>query len=158
VLDGKKEKIKQAYMVLMAYPGAPAIYYGDEIGLEGGEDPDCRRAFPWGENQWDQELREFTQSLISLRKNRISLRRGSFHEILVDGENGGYGFGRKLGDESTLILLNVSNKSKDFRFNIADLGWSEGKIVRDLLTQNEYVVSGSELRINTTAWSSYWLG
>ena len=158
VLDGNREKTKLAFMMLMAYPGAPAIYYGDEIGLEGGEDPDCRRAFPWDENQWDRELLDFIRLLISLRRNRISLRRGTLHEILVDGERGGYGFGRKLEDESTLIFLNASNTRQDFSLNVGNLGWSDGRIVKDLINHKEYMISGTDLNIDADAWSVYWLG
>ena len=46
-LLGNAEKVKAAFALLFAYPGAPAVYYGDEIGLEGSKDPDNRRAFPW---------------------------------------------------------------------------------------------------------------
>ncbi len=52
----------------MTVPGAPTIYYGGEIGLEGDKDPDCRRAFPWQEYQWDQDLLTFVRQLISQRK------------------------------------------------------------------------------------------
>jgi glycosidase len=157
-LGGDREKIKLAYMFLLAYPGAPALYYGDEIGMEGGKDPDCRRAFPWDENQWDRDLLNFIRSLISLRKNRISLRRGSLQEILVEGERGGYSFGRKLGDESTLFFLNASKTRKNFSLPVGDLGWSDGRIIRDLISQQEYAVSGTDLHINAEAWSAFWLG
>jgi cyclomaltodextrinase / maltogenic alpha-amylase / neopullulanase len=40
----------------MTYPGAPMLYYGDEIGLEGGRDPDCRRAMLWDHTRWDHDL------------------------------------------------------------------------------------------------------
>ncbi len=64
------DKLRLAYQFLLAYPGAPAIYYGDEVGLEGGKDPDCRKAFPWNENEWDRDLRNFIQNLISIRKTQ----------------------------------------------------------------------------------------
>ena len=41
------DRLKLAYAILYAYPGAPCMYYGDEIGLTGGRDPACRAAFPW---------------------------------------------------------------------------------------------------------------
>ena len=48
-------------------PGAPCIYYGDEIGLEGANDPDCRRAFPWDEAAWDQPTLTFVRAALRLR-------------------------------------------------------------------------------------------
>ena len=47
--------VRLATLLQMTLPGAPCLYYGDEIGLAGGNDPDCRRAFPWDETRWDHE-------------------------------------------------------------------------------------------------------
>jgi glycosidase len=47
------KKARLAYLFQFAYPGAPAIYYGDEVVLTGGKDPGCRGAFPWDESKWN---------------------------------------------------------------------------------------------------------
>jgi cyclomaltodextrinase len=106
-LGGRPDKLKMAYLFLLAFPGAPAIYYGDEVGLDGGKDPDCRKAFPWDENLWDRDLRIYIQGLISIRKRNPALRRGDYKEILVDGKRNGYGFSRALGEESLVGVLNT---------------------------------------------------
>jgi len=80
---GDKTALKLATLFQMTYPGAPCVYYGDEIGLEGGRDPDCRRAFPWDRNQWNTELRDFIQSCISLRKLFPALRQGTYIPLLA---------------------------------------------------------------------------
>jgi glycosidase len=141
----------------MALPGAPAVYYGDEIGLEGGEDPDCRQAFPWEKDKWDQDLHSFVRKLISLRKKYSLLRRGSYQEILVEGERGGYAFARRLGEENLLVLLNASETGRGFQVPISQLGWSEGRIVRDLLQGQEFIVSGTELILDAQPWSGMWI-
>ncbi len=56
LLREDKATFKLATLFQMTYPGAPCIYYGDEIGLTGGKDPGCRKAFPWDENRWDADL------------------------------------------------------------------------------------------------------
>lgn len=156
-LGGNQNKVKMAFLFQMAFPGAPAIYYGDEIGLEGEQDPDCRRAFPWQEDQWDQDLLTFVRQLISQRKHLSPLRRGSYEEVLVDGNTGGYGFARILGDESILIFLNASNTRRHFRIPVSKLGWLDGRIVRDLFLNQEYIVSGSDLVIEAEPWSGMWI-
>jgi glycosidase len=156
-LGGDGKKLKLAFLLQMSFPGAPAVYYGDEIGLEGGKDPDCRRAFPWDEGSWDTDLRGFVRQLISLRRKHISLRRGSYQEILVDGKRGGYGFGRIMGDESILIFANTSSTKRNFSLPIESLGWVDGRIVRDILNRQEYIVSGSNLNLAAEPWTGYWI-
>ena len=60
---GDVARMKLALLFQFTYVGAPSIYYGDEIGLKGGEDPDCRRAFPWSQDAWDLRLRGHVQKL-----------------------------------------------------------------------------------------------
>src|SRR5512135_1408861 len=97
LLGGNLDKVKLAFLFIFSYPGAPAIYYGDEVGLEGGKDPDCRRAFPWDSADWKGDLHPWVQNLITTRKNRSSLRRGDFNRIAVDDKRGIYTFARSLG-------------------------------------------------------------
>ncbi|MBI3761980.1 MAG: glycoside hydrolase family 13 protein, partial [Chloroflexi bacterium] len=58
VARGDESALRLATLFQMTYPGAPSIYYGDEIGLDGGSDPDCRKTMPWGESQWNTGLRD----------------------------------------------------------------------------------------------------
>ncbi len=156
-LEGRIDKLKLAYQFLLAYPGAPAIYYGDEVGLDGGKDPECRKAFPWDENEWDMDLRKFIQGLISIRKKRQVLRRGIYQEILVDSKKDGYSFARIQGEESLLVVLNTGDTLQDFHLPVEKLGWKDGQIVRDELSGAEFIVSDSGLDITIDPWQGYWL-
>ncbi len=156
-LSGNSNKLKLAYLLQMALPGAPALYYGDEIGMEGGKDPDCRRAFPWDENKWDKDLHSFIRKSISLRKNQSSLRRGKYEEVQIDDKTGGFCFARLLNDENTLIFINVSENKQNFNLPVEKLGWEDGRIVRDLYTNQEFKVSSKELSITADAWSGFWI-
>ncbi len=156
-LEGRIDKLKLAYQFLLAYPGAPAIYYADEVGLDGGKDPECRKAFPWDENEWDMDLRKFIQGLISIRKKRQVLRRGIYQEILVDSKKDGYSFARIQGEESLLVVLNTGDTRQDFHLPVEKLGWKNGQIVRDELSREEFVVSDSGLDITIDPWQGYWL-
>ena len=64
IWEGDTRKVRLGLLFLFAYPGIPCIYYGDEVGLPGGKDPDCRRAFPWDRAEWDEELRGWVQQLV----------------------------------------------------------------------------------------------
>jgi glycosidase len=88
----------------MLFPGSPAIYYGDEAGMRGKTDPDCRRCMIWEDE--NRELGDWYRQLISLRKGRRSLRGGSFRANYCDGKV--YGFIRRLdGEKAIYVILNV---------------------------------------------------
>ncbi|MEE9507876.1 MAG: hypothetical protein V3V44_01180, partial [Anaerolineales bacterium] len=96
-------------------PGAPHIYYGDEIGLEGGKDPDCRAAFPWDESMWDMDHLKFIRQLIDIRKRLPQLRRGDFKRIMENDQKGLITFSRSLGDQTAVVIIN----SKDTKTKIS---------------------------------------
>ena len=104
---GDETALRLATVFQMSYPGAPCIYYGDEIGLAGGKDPDSRRAFPWDESRWNKPLLTFFKKAIDVRHDFPALRRGSYDPLYAQGEL--YVFGRTEGDERLLIALNVGN-------------------------------------------------
>ena len=66
-----KSKLKCALAVMFFFVGMPCIYYGTEIGMSGGYDPDSRRTFDWNENHWDKDLFRTIKKLIRLRKEKI---------------------------------------------------------------------------------------
>ena len=156
-LEGRTDKLRLAYQFLLAYPGAPAIYYGDEVGLEGGKDPECRKAFPWNENEWDWDLRNFIQKLISIRKDQQVLRRGTYQEILVDSTRNGYSFARIDGKECLLVILNLGDAHQDYHLHVENLGWKDGQIVRDVRSGAEFLVTGSGLDISIAPWQGLWI-
>ncbi|MBI5624510.1 MAG: DUF3459 domain-containing protein [Elusimicrobia bacterium] len=110
-LAGKDETaLRLAAVFMFCFPGVPCVYYGDEIGMQGGRDPDCRRAFPWEPSRWNRGLLEFFKQLISLRRSSKALRRGSFERLWA--KDGVYAFRRLLGRESAAVLLNLSRQAK----------------------------------------------
>jgi len=67
-VQNNPDLVKLAYLFIFSFPGAPAIFYGDEIGMEGKEDPDCRRCMIWNEEEQNQDLLVFFKTLIQFRK------------------------------------------------------------------------------------------
>ncbi|OGO27389.1 MAG: hypothetical protein A2W33_09930 [Chloroflexi bacterium RBG_16_52_11] len=152
-----KLSLKLAYLLLFAYPGVPAIYYGDEIGLSGGRDPECRAAFPWDETEWDHSLRDYVKNLILHRKRLPALRRGEYRHILSDHIGRCLAFARVFADQSILIAINASNVRRDMVLPVADIGWSDGQILRDVLGAEECRVNGDAVLINLPPMSGVWL-
>lgn len=108
---GDRSAVRLALLFQMTYPGAPSIYYGDEIGLEGAHDPDNRRAFPWHKpDSWDKELLHDFQKLIALRHAHPALRRGSY-TILHAGDDV-FAHARQLGDETLVVAFNVATATR----------------------------------------------
>ena len=156
LVGGNTDKLKLAFLFQMAFPGAPAIYYGDEIGQEGGKDPDSRRAFPWKEMDWNQDLRSWIKILIAIRKRSPSLRRGDFVQLFA--EDGLYAFARTLGEEKILIVLNATGRSRRFELPCTPLGWIEEWIVQNLIGHEKMTVAGGQITSTLPAWGGAWIG
>jgi cyclomaltodextrinase / maltogenic alpha-amylase / neopullulanase len=105
-VGGDKNALKLAWLFLLSYPGAPCIYYGDEIGVDGKHDPDCRKSFPWEESKWDRDLLNYAKEAIALRKQNPALRRGDFRRLW--SADSIYAFGRSLEEDTLIIALNAS--------------------------------------------------
>lgn len=106
-VSGNKDALKLAWLFLFTYPGAPCLYYGDEIGMDGEHDPYCRKSFPWDEKKWDKPLLEYVKALIALRKKNPALRRGDFKRLW--SANGTYAFSRSLNGQTFVVAVNVSD-------------------------------------------------
>jgi cyclomaltodextrinase / maltogenic alpha-amylase / neopullulanase len=86
IFKGDQARQRLAVVMQFTYPGAPMILYGDEIGLDGGSDPDNRRTFPWDETRWDHDLRAFYKSCIHMRRNHNALCTGDFQILHAEGD------------------------------------------------------------------------
>jgi len=105
-VNGDKASLRLAWLFMFAYPGAPCIYYGDEVGVDGEHDPFCRKSFPWDESKWDKDLRAYAKEVIALRKKNPELRRGDYKRLW--SANGIYAFSRSHQGKTSVVALNVS--------------------------------------------------
>lgn len=104
---GEMDRVRLAFMLQMTAIGAPAIYYGDEIGMEGGGTPDNRRPMKWELSLEEQSLLNYVKSLIQARKTFPALRRGDWRTLLTDDRQGVYAYARVLtGSPPVLVILN----------------------------------------------------
>jgi neopullulanase len=106
-LQGDQSAMRLCVLFQMTMPGAPCIYYGDEVGMTGGMDPGSRGAFPWhDEGQWNNALLAFYKKAIALRRQNIVLSVGDFRRLYA--EQGIYAFRRVWGRQSAIVILNAS--------------------------------------------------
>jgi len=125
------DKLKLAFSILLTTRGIPQLYYGDEIGMSGGEDPDNRRDFPGGfpgdtPNAFlqsgraveQQQIFSHVQALLRLRREHPALRRGSLEHIYWDGTS--YAFARIGEGERLLIAFNAGDTAKSLSLSFAD--------------------------------------
>ena len=107
LVKGNVKRLLLAYTFVLTYPGAPCIYYGDEIGLTGGRDPECRKSFPWDEASWNTDLRDKIKVLIALRNANPVLRTGDYKVIYA--QDGVVAYIRKNEDKTMLVVLNAND-------------------------------------------------
>lgn len=129
---GNINRLKLAAMFAMTYVGAPHIYYGDEIGMEGGRDPDCRRPFIWDYEQDPERvaLLDYYRKLTQARHSSAALRTGDFTTVATDGRV--YGYVRSGGDDQFLVGLNAGRQPATMAFDTGPWGGTVEAV--DLLT------------------------
>ena len=118
--SGDKDALRMAWLFMFSYPGAPCVYYGDEIGVDGEHDPGCRKSFPWDESKWDKSLHAYVKEVIALRKQHAALRRGDFKRLW--SANGTYAFSRSLDGNTFVVAFNVSDSLQEAAVTYASNG------------------------------------
>ena len=122
---------RQAVIMQMTLQGAPTIYYGDEVGVCGWTDPDNRRSFPWGKEDWN--ILEFHKYAINLHKRHKSLRYGSLIPIL--GEKDLIAYIRAVKDEQILVVIYTGNEEIEVDIPVWLMGLkNKDSLVRVMLT------------------------
>jgi neopullulanase len=116
---GDQSALKLAILFLMTIPGAPCLYYGTEVGMAGGPDPDCRRAFPEDKAAWDLDLLTFTRRAIALRRTNAALQHGTFERLYASDDVCSYG--RRAEHDTAVIAFNTDHESRIINLNTGDL-------------------------------------
>jgi len=129
--NGDKDKLKLAWLFQMTMLGAPSIYYGDEIGMEGGKDPDCRRCFQWDTLAQDRELSEYMKELIKIRKEIPAIALGHVNHFITPDDNTILFFKEYKGSK-VIIAINRSDNAMEYTLEI------EEDLIQDLQTGKRY--------------------
>ena len=143
MVSENKDIFRLATLFQMTYPGAPCIYYGNEIGMSGGRDPENRAPFPWDESKWDHDLRNAVKTYAHLRLDHPVLRTGEFVPIFGEGRTIAYL--RHLGRERVLVAINAGGVPWDINIPVTP-HLAEGMVVEDLLGGGGAIVEEGHLR------------
>ncbi|HXF60654.1 MAG TPA: glycoside hydrolase family 13 protein [Caldilineaceae bacterium] len=117
IVNGDESALRLCVLFQMTMPGAPCIYYGDEIGMTGATDPYCRAAFPWDdEESWNKPLLEFYRRAIAMRHQHRVLRTGSVQTLYAD--NGVYACLRQDGDAYAIVIYNTRQSAMQLNLDL----------------------------------------
>ena len=136
--------LKLAALVLYAFPGSPTVYYGDEAGMDGFEDPFNRRTYPWGHE--DTALLDWFRTLGRLRAERKSLQSGGITYPLAAGRV--LCFARRADDEVSLCAVNAGAESAS-----VDLPWA-APLAHDALSGQSFLAEGGRLHITLAPYDA----
>lgn len=154
IAGGDRASVELATLLLLTFPGAPSIYYGDEVGLPGRLDPDSRRGFPL-EAQWDQEILSYHRQLIALRHKYAALRIGSYQVLLAQGST--YIFARALADEELIVAVNIGTEPTKVSFELKETALSSCQY--ELLFGNvEWTKESNQIELSLPARAGCILG
>lgn len=122
-------RIKLLSFVQMTYMGVPCVYYGDEVGMQGGRDPYNRGTYPW--RAVDPDLRQWYIALGSIRNNNSCLKLGEYKTLYAHGDlfvyaryiiGGKDAFGNKAKDSIAICAINRSFESRHADINLSEFG------------------------------------
>jgi len=144
------DKLLLMHTFNMTIPGIPVIYYGDEIGLTGANDPDCRRMMKFdGLNNRELNLRNKVSVLTHLRKNNPVLIYGEFINIMAEKDK--WVYARKYFDKNAIVFINNSPKSNLFVIKLKSMLSTEGL---KSTFNHKFAISNGILSIQLPAYSS----
>lgn len=160
--EGDRRRMVPAIVFQMTFPGAPMVYYGDEVGMTGEKDPGCRGTMVWDERLQDRELLGIYRRLIHLRRSSAALRRGDMRWLLVDDPTRTFAFVRRSGDDVAVVAVCAGERRVTLDLNLeAGPGWHERvdpvcvaptrvrdvRTLSDALTGQTYPVVDSRVRL-----------
>lgn len=154
-----KQEIQKQYLIAgiqMTMPGAPMIYYGDEAGMWGGDDPDCRKPMVWDGIKYEIEtadplnrkrkpdtvefnrrLFNWYKKLISLRNENEALSIGTFQFFLIDNDKKIVGYSRVLNNQGYYIIVNNKAEKDHIKFRLNERVKELNNLIEDKKIKNK---------------------
>ncbi|MBN8595883.1 MAG: DUF3459 domain-containing protein [Anaerolineae bacterium] len=146
ICGGDADSLKLATLLLMTFPGAPSVYYGDEIALPGADDPDCRRTINWDDrSSWDLDMLKTYKQLIVLRHAHPATRHGSYQRLHAGQTT--YAFARVHGDDKLAVAMNVGEKAQKIELDVSGL-YADGTVLSAAYGKGKATVEGGRITLN----------
>jgi neopullulanase len=145
LVSGDTRRLALAYLFVMTYPGAPCIYYGDEIGLTGGRDPMCRKTFPWDLNAWNTALRDQIKEYATLRQALPALRTGSYNVLHSEGK--AFAFLRQDENDRVVVAINAGEQACQLKLDMHNI-LPDGTALQNQLGSETLSVANGQMEIN----------
>lgn len=153
--------MREAVAIQMTWPGAPTVYYGDEAGLCGFTDPDNRRTYPWGRE--DYQMIDFHRVMIRIHKSYEVLKTGSLGFLWNDYQ--GLCYARFSQKEQMIVIVNNQVESREVEIQLWQAGISrlaDTKLERIVVTSAdgfteepaEYTASAGILKLTMPAFGA----
>jgi glycosidase len=150
---GSEIKARAAVFFQMTCLGSPVIYYGDELAMEGGDDPDCRRTMPWDCVDGNEMLAYYRQ-LTSLRHEIAALRHGSLRTWRVDEATGLYAYLRETDNQTVLCAVCTGEANREVMLPLPE-AFASAERVFDCLSKEPLAVIAGCVRLTlspATGW------
>lgn len=144
--DTAKQRQYLVAFLQFTYAGAPTIYYGDEIGMTGADDPDDRRAFTWGKG--NKDLVTWYAKLADIRSQYSALRTGSVEPIDVN-DDAIMGYVRSDDKDTITVLGNNADSDKEITVSIGTNATSK---ITDIVSGTSYDVTDGKVKVNIPAY------
>jgi neopullulanase len=151
MVQGDKQRLRLATLFQMVFPGVPGIYYGDEIGMEGGSDPDCRGSFSWDEKSWDSELLADFRRFIALRNEHSVLRHGDF--VTLHAKRYTYACARTDAEETIIVVFNMDRRAACIELDMQGF-IPDGAVLSEVWTQATLPVVEATLTLTLNPMSA----
>ena len=139
-----KAKLRLVAALQLTWPGMATIYYGDEAGLTGHDDPDDRRTYPW--DAVDTGLRDWYRLLGTLRGDHEALRTGDLQFLAADDAAGTLAYLRRTDEEAAVVVLNLSTKPQTVALDVAGL-IPDGTVLTDGIGADTVTVASGEVSV-----------
>lgn len=140
------------YTFLLTMPGAPLVYYGDENGMVGANDPDCRRPMIWDETQWRGKIRQPLLRLLELRKQHACLRRGS--TCVGYANDGVIAYDRTFDNDKLTVVLNGTRVPRSLCLPVSH---PDGTLLTDKLCGDQFSVCGGRIEFSPMSPQKAWI-
>ncbi len=144
VVGDDQKSVELATLLLLTFPGAPSIYYGNEVGLAGRTDPDSRRSFPSVEN-WDKSVLDYHKKQIAIRHRYPALQTGSYQVLFAEGLV--YVFARILASEVVIVAVNSGTEAEKVTVSLNGLPAYPSQVVYGDAT-TDYLADSHQLELS----------